>query len=154
MRRLVVSEINTGIMLINLNRDFPVDVILPMFLASRMSGFMAHWREAMSKSPPPKCLQSDFNPSLSQLNVSSCGGLTKFTLAREWGDSQAYHQVPNCDSELLLESGHSFSHSFVRSIVRKVRDSDSCNCRFIGNDNQSDLLILLCAKHLAGVPAR
>lgn len=29
--------------------DIPVDVILPMFLASRMSGFMAHWREAMTQ---------------------------------------------------------------------------------------------------------
>lgn len=37
-------------MLIKFLSDVPVDVILPIFLASRMSGFMAHWREAMSKS--------------------------------------------------------------------------------------------------------
>ena len=30
-------------------RGFPPDIMLPIFIASRMSGFMAHWREAMSR---------------------------------------------------------------------------------------------------------
>ena len=38
------------VMLTRFLSDVPVDVNLPIFLASRMSGFMAHWREAMSKS--------------------------------------------------------------------------------------------------------
>ena len=36
--------------LIRFFSDMPFDVILPIFLASRMSGFMAHWCETMSRS--------------------------------------------------------------------------------------------------------
>lgn len=69
-----------------LRRDIPSEAFLPMFIASRMAGFMAHWREAMSKSiivpsvPNTKVshLERVLKLRSCQLSQPKCGGRIKY----------------------------------------------------------------------------